>query len=143
MKKRLVIVAPGDTVAKAARTMSDNELGAVLVVDNGKLTGIFSERDLLKRVVASGKDPTRTFVGEVATPHPVTVGATAQISDCYRIIKEKGFRHLPVVAADETPIGIISARDFLQFMAVCIEEHADMGDFFKNIGTMRLDPYGA
>jgi CBS domain-containing protein len=143
MQKRLVVTTPGETVAVAAKRMSDHLLGALLVVEGKKLVGIFSERDLLVRVVAAGKDPAATLVGEVATRDPVTVAETAEIQDCYRIIKERGFRHLPVVAADGSPVGVISSRDFLQVMVLGLAEQVDLGKFFHQIGKLVMDTRGA
>jgi CBS domain-containing protein len=143
MQKRLVVTGLDETVAAAARRMSDHNLGALLVVEGGKLAGIFTERDLLTRVVAVGRDPATTKVGEVATRDPVTVRAAAPIDDCYRILQERGFRHLPVVEAEGAPVGMISARDFLQRMVVELSREVDMELFFTNVGVMDLPVFGA
>lgn len=142
MKKHVVAIGPSETVAAAARRMSENNLGALLVVENDKLLAIFSERDLLIRVVAPGRDPSATIIRDVATLNPVTVSASADLATCYRIIKEQGFRHLPVVSETGRPIGVISSRDFLQLMVLRIEESPDMAEFYKNITKMNLNIYG-
>jgi CBS domain-containing protein len=143
MHKQLITATPDETVATAAQRMREHRLGAVLVLEGKKLAGVFSERDLLMRVVAEGKDPRVTTVGEVATPNPVTVKASAEIEVCYQIIKERGFRHLPVVDDAGVPVGIISARDFLQLMVVGMSRQVDMESFFDNIGSLDLDMFGA
>lgn len=116
MKMRLVTVTPETSAAEAAARMSEENLGAVLVVEGGRLTGIFSERDLVRRVVALGLDPGQTPLAEVATMQPVAVQATMSIHDCARTIRVQGFRHLPVVDAEGRPVGILSTRDFLQYV---------------------------
>lgn len=125
MKMRLLTAEPQETVASAARKMRDLNLGAVLVVSGSRLSGIFSERDLLCRVVAEGRDPACTALGEVATPDPVTVPANASIRRCAELIRERGFRHLPVVDGEGRPVGILSTRDFLQFVVSELEELID------------------
>lgn len=125
MKMRLLTAEPQETVACAARKMRDLNLGAVLVVAGSRLSGIFSERDLLCRVVAEGRDPACTPLGEVATPDPVTVPASASIRRCAELIRERGFRHLPVVDGEGRPVGILSTRDFLQFVVAELEELID------------------
>lgn len=143
MQKKLVVTGLNETVAAAARRMSDHSLGALLVVDGGRLVGIFTERDLLTRVVAAGKDPASTRIGDVATREPVTVRSSAGLEDCYRIVKERGFRHVPVVDATGAPAGMISARDFLQLMVVELSREVDMELFFSNVGAMDLPVFGA
>ena len=125
MKMRLLTAEPHESVALAVRKMRDLNLGAVLVVAGSRLVGIFSERDLLRRVVAEGKDPALTPIGAVATADPVTVPANTAISRCAELIREKGFRHLPVVDGDGRPVGILSTRDFLQFFVGELEELID------------------
>ena len=125
MKMRLLTAEPKEPVAAVVRKMRDLNLGAVLVVQGSRLGAIFSERDLLRRVVAEGRDPATTPVGEVATPNPVTVPATAPIRQCAELIREKGFRHLPVVDGDGRPVGILSTRDFLQFVVGELESLID------------------
>ena len=97
--------------------MAEHGIGALLVVEEGKLEGIFSERDLLKRVVAAGRDPEATAIGEVCSRDVVTVSEQADVATCGRLIRDRGFRHLPVVDAGGRPVGILSGRDFLQQIA--------------------------
>jgi len=108
-----VTVEPTETVLAAAQKMTANHLGALLVVEDGKLTGMFTERDVLDRVVSRGLDPKVTPVAEVATAHPIAVKAETPVALCYQLIKQHGFRHLPVIAEDGSPRGVLSVRDFL------------------------------
>jgi CBS domain-containing protein len=107
-----VTVSPQATVHEVAGLMLERAVGAVMVVDDGVLTGIFSERDVVFRVVAQGRDARTVRVREVMTPHPVSVHPDATLGHALVIMEEKGFRHLPVVE-NGTPIGLIRARNAL------------------------------
>ena len=115
--RKVISASPRETVAAGARRMAEHHIGALLVVDEGRLAGIFSERDLLERVVAEGRDPEATAIGEVCSSDVATVSETADPATCARLIRDGGFRHLPVVDDEGRPVGILSARDFLQHIA--------------------------
>jgi CBS domain-containing protein len=100
------------TVAAAARLMKQNRIGALLVVDGGRLAGIFTERDALFRVVAEGRDPGVTRISEVMTRNPRTIEPDRPFGHALHLMYEGGFRHVPVVE-DTRPIGMVSARDAL------------------------------
>ncbi|MGA2966786.1 MAG: CBS domain-containing protein [Terriglobales bacterium] len=102
----------GQTVLETARLMVEHNIGAVPVLKDGQLAGIFSERDLMRRVVVEGKDPARTPVSEVMTEDPLTVGPDDPLETCMTLMKRHGFRHLPVCAGGELK-GMISLRDIL------------------------------
>src|SRR5260370_7627323 len=101
------------TVAAAALLMKQNRIGALLVVDGGRLAGIFTERDALFRVVAEGRDPSATRISEVMTRNPRTIEADRPFGHALHLMYEGGFRHVPVVE-DTRPIGMVSARDALR-----------------------------
>jgi CBS domain-containing protein len=100
------------TVLEVARMMVEHNIGAVPVLQNGQLAGIFSERDLMSRVVVNGKDPARTHVSEVITDDPLTVAPDDQLETCMTLMKRHGFRHLPVCSGRELK-GVVSLRDIL------------------------------
>jgi len=100
------------TVAAAARLMKQNRIGALLVVDGGRLAGIFTERDALFRVVAEGRDPSATRISEVMTRNPRTIEPDRPFGHALHLMYEGGFRHVPVVE-DTRPIGMVSTRDAL------------------------------
>jgi CBS domain-containing protein len=100
------------TVLEVSCMMVDHNIGAVPVLQNGQLTGIFSERDLMTRVVVAGKDPARTLVGEVMTEDPLTVAPDDQLETCRTLMKRHGFRHVLVCAGYELK-GVVSLRDIL------------------------------
>ena len=115
--KKVISATPRESVAEACRRMSEHRIGALLVVDDGKLVGIFSERDVVKRVVAVGLDAAATPIGKVCSSDVETVSEEADPATCARLIRDRGFRHLPVVDSQGRPVGILSARDFLQHIA--------------------------
>jgi CBS domain-containing protein len=100
------------TVLQVARLMVEHNIGAVPVLQDGILTGIFSERDLMSRVVVGGKDPARTPISEVMTEDPLTVAPGDQLETCMTLMKRHGFRHLPVCAGRELK-GVVSLRDII------------------------------
>ena len=104
-----VAVALQSTVAEAAVLMKGHRVGAVLVVDEGRLVGIFTERDAVYRVMAAGRDPFATPLGEVMTRYPKTVEPAETFGYALLVMHENGFRHLPVVDQGK-PIGVLSAR---------------------------------
>jgi CBS domain-containing protein len=100
------------TVLEVARAMVERNIGAVPVLRDGLLVGIFSERDLMKRVVVEGRDPQNTRVEEVMTEDPLTVGPDETLETCMVLMRRHGFRHLPVCEGKELR-GIVSLRDIL------------------------------
>ncbi len=112
VKHQVIHLAPSASVREAARLMSENHIGALLVMDEGRLAGIFTERDALDRVLAEGRDPDSTSLSEVMTRDPVTLGPQTAATLALDVMGETGFRHLPVVENDEV-YGIISLRDFV------------------------------
>lgn len=114
---------PQQSVQEAAEMMSDRRIGAAMVVDQGRLVGIFSERDLLTRVVAQGRNPATTKVADVMTLDPHTLPPDASPREALQIMEKGKFRHLPIVDGDEI-IAIISIRDL--FAAVNAELAKDL-----------------
>ncbi|MGA7294366.1 MAG: CBS domain-containing protein [Terriglobales bacterium] len=113
LKNQVPISAESNqTVLEVAHLMVEHNIGAVPVLLHGQLTGIFSERDLMSRVVVNGKDPARTPVSQVMTEDPLTVAPNDPLETCMTLMKRHGFRHLPVCAGRELK-GVISLRDIL------------------------------
>jgi len=103
---------PGQSVLEIVCAMVERNIGAVPVVHNGRLIGIFSERDLMRRVVAEGRNPSGTSVVEVMTDEPLTVSPDADLDECMALMRRHGFRHLPVCRGGQLE-GIVSLRDVL------------------------------
>jgi CBS domain-containing protein len=110
--QELVTAPESATVAQAARLMKEKRVGAVMVVEEGKLVGMFTERDALFRVVAESRDAQTTRLSEVMTRNPQSVDPRKTFSDALHIMHEGGFRHVPVVE-DGRPVGMVSCRDAL------------------------------
>lgn len=115
VKTRLTHSAnPEMSVLEAARLMTERNIGALPVLREGRLVGIFSERDVMTRVVAAGRSPGSTKLSEVMTPYPRTVSPEETIENCLFMMKEFGFRHLPICAGEEF-VGLVSVRDLMLF----------------------------
>jgi CBS domain-containing protein len=118
--RKFYSVDAGRTVLEAARYMMEHNVGAVPVLRSGNLVGILSERDIMNRVVAVGRTPGTTAVSEVMTANPRAVGADESVEECLFIMREFGFRHLPIVDGQEVK-GLVSLRDILMRHAAELE----------------------
>ncbi len=113
VKRSGVVTLPGTaTVREASQLMTEHHIGAVLVMAEAQLEGIFTERDALSRVLAKQKDPDETPISEVMTRDLVTVEPQTTAVDALRLMNEIGFRHLPIVEEGQV-YGVISLRDFI------------------------------
>jgi len=106
-------VSPETTVLEAVRLMSDERVGAVAVTRDGKLTGIFTERDLMIRVVLKGRDPGATPVGDVMTGQCISAKKDMSMGAALQLMTERHFRHLPVVDENDRVLGLLSIRNLL------------------------------
>lgn len=100
------------TVLELAQAMVERNIGAVPVLREGELVGIFSERDLMRRVVAAGLDPAATRVGDVMTDDPLTVDPNEELETCMVLMRRHGFRHLPICEG-KLLRGLVSLRDIM------------------------------
>jgi CBS domain-containing protein len=113
MERNRILIAPPETsVGTAARLMAEKKVGAVMVVEDGGLVGIFTERDAVYRVIAQGRDARTTRLAEVMTPDPDTVTPEESFGYALLLMHERGFRHAPVIE-NGRPVGIVSARSAL------------------------------
>ena len=104
-------IDPTETVLAATHRMNEHKLGALVIMQNGSVAGIFTERDLLRRVVAEMRNPAETTVGEVMTTEVICVGPEMDIDDVSAILKQTRVRHLPVCDGDGQIVGLISIGD--------------------------------
>ena len=111
-QQELLTATATTTVSDAARLMKQRHVGAAMVVENGKLVGVFTERDALFRVVAEGRDGQTTRLEEVMTRDPQTIHPDKPFAHALQMMHGGSFRHVPVVE-DGRPIGMVSARDAL------------------------------
>jgi CBS domain-containing protein len=110
MTQNPVTVQTTDSVVAAARSMRDGNIGDVVVVERGEIQGILTDRDIVVRALAEGRDPARTTVGEICSRELTTLSPSDQIGDAVTIMREKAIRRLPVVDGGR-PIGIVSLGD--------------------------------
>jgi CBS domain-containing protein len=121
--RRVYSIDAGRTVLEAARFMMEHNIGALPVLRDGVLAGIVSERDIMNRVVAVGRTPGTTAVSEVMTANPRAVDAEETIEECLFIMREFGFRHLPIVDGKELK-GVVSLRDVVLHQSAESERQA-------------------
>jgi len=109
------VVDSESTVQQAVEAMSKDKVGAAAIVDEGILAGIFTERDLMFKVVLPGKDPRKTKVSEVCTRNLITITEGSTREDALRLMVDKHVRHLPIVDNGRQMKGMISVRHLLQW----------------------------
>ncbi len=110
----VIAVAPENTVLDAAHIMNEKGIGGVVVMRDSVLVGIFTERDIMRRVVAAGRDPKTTLVSEVMTTECLTITADVQIPVCRAMMTTRRIRHLPVMH-DGGVVGVVTSGDILAF----------------------------
>ena len=108
-------IGPNATVIDAIRFMDEKNVGALPVVDNGKLVGIVSERDYTRKIILKGRSSKGTPVDEIMTRDLVTVNPREDVTECMRIITEKRVRHLPVLDGSNL-VGILSIGDVVNWL---------------------------
>jgi CBS domain-containing protein len=97
-------------VGEAARLMKEQDIGDVIVLDDGHVCGIVTDRDLVVRTLAEGHDPDATKVGEVCSSDPVTLPPDAEVSEAVKIMRQKALRRLPITDHGR-PVGVVSLGD--------------------------------
>jgi signal-transduction protein with cAMP-binding, CBS, and nucleotidyltransferase domain len=110
-----VFVDEGDSVAAVVRRMAELSVGAIMVMGGGELRGVFSERDLMRRVVLEGRDPERTAMKQVMTTSVATVEDSATVEEAMEAMQTHGCRHLPVMHAGAVA-GFLSMRDVMHYL---------------------------
>ncbi len=111
--RSLVTASKDMTVRAACRLMTERKIGALLVVENSRIAGIFTERDVLNKILSAGLDPDATRLEQVMASNPQTISADKPLSYALYMMAEGGFRHVPVVDQSGAPVGMVSARDAL------------------------------
>ena len=118
--QRPITLSPDATVTEAMRAMQREHRACVLVTDDGtarsKLIGIFTERDVLFRIVDKGRNPAALPIGEVMTPNPENLSARATVAYVLNKMSVGGFRHIPVVDDEHRPVCVISVGDVVNFL---------------------------
>lgn len=106
-----------ETVLSATQRMNEHSVGALLVTENGRLCGIFTERDVLRRVVAAQRNPAETLIREVMTTNMACASPETSVDEARSIFKKHRIRHLPVVKSDGELVGMISIGDLNAHLA--------------------------
>jgi CBS domain-containing protein len=110
MTQRPVTLETRDTVTAAARSMRDGNIGVVVVIESGQVQGVLTDRDIVVRALAEGRDPARTSVGDICSRELTTLAPTDTIEDAVKVMRDKAIRRLPVVEGGR-PVGIVSLGD--------------------------------
>lgn len=109
--RALYCVTPDMSVLDATKVMNDEQIGSVLVMEDRKMVGIFTERDVLRRVVAAKRDPETTLVREVMTENPLCCHPHMDLDEAAQMMKQRRVRHLPVCEECGEPVGMLSIGD--------------------------------
>ena len=115
-RRAALTVDASASVADAVTAMNERHVGCALVVRDGKLAGIFTERDVLRRVVAAGVDVRATAVEKVMTKDPDVLPETASIAYALREMSGRGYRHIPLVDEERRPVGVVAVRDIVRWL---------------------------
>jgi CBS domain-containing protein len=134
-KGNTVFSLPSDaSVYSAIEMMADRHVGALLVVDNGWLVGVISERDYARKVILMGRSSKETFVREIMTPSPITISCSTTVDEAMRTMTDNRIRHLPVLNSQGQIAGILSIGDLVSWIissqddAIAHLEHYITGD---------------
>jgi CBS domain-containing protein len=109
---RVVSVGPTQSVLEAIKVLAAEDIGAAIVIEGGRLAGIFSERDYTRKVILKGRSSDTTRVEEIMTPNVIVVTPRTRTRECMQLMSEKSIRHLPVVEEGRV-VGMVSIRDIV------------------------------
>jgi len=110
-----VVVSPKDTVYRALQLMAENNVGAVMITEGGRMLGIFTERDYCRKVILMGRSSLNTPIEEIMTRKMITVGPSQPLEECLELMTRYRIRHLPVQDGEKL-IGLVSMRDVMTMM---------------------------
>lgn len=114
--KKIVTIAPSDSVQNAVETMSSHHVGSVLVMDQDKIVGIFTERDLLNKVACNACDMSQQKVSEVMSSPVICAQSEQTVSQCFEQMEETKCRHIPIVDPSGKPVAMVTMRDLLEWV---------------------------
>ena len=120
----IVSISPGAAVVDAANLMAEKEIGSLIVMQDGKLCGIVTERDYARKVIVGGRSTESTLVADIMTAEVLTAGLDQSVDECMTLMTEKRIRHLPIVEAERV-LGIISIGDLMN--AIVTDHYGEIG----------------
>lgn len=133
-----VIVSEGTPLADAIRQMNDKRIGSTIVTRNGRLAGIFTERDLMRKVILSGKPPENLKVEAVMKANPEWLTPDHPLAYALKLMSDRGFRHVPLVNDGGEPVSMISVRDIVDYLAHFFQDHVlNLPPFPPSIASTR------
>ncbi len=130
-REAIFTVGTDITVYRALELMCEKNIGAIIIEDDGRLAGIFTERDYARKVALQGRSSKDTLISELMTKNPFTVNSDTSVDDCMALMNDKHIRHLPVVDKG-TIMGVVSVGDIIRFM---IEEQKTIIEHLENYIT--------
>jgi len=113
---QVITLPPSATVLDAVQKMAEHHIGSIVVLDGESLVGIFTERDLLNRVIAKGLDPKTVALSDAMSKNVTTVPYQDTIEGCYDKMQETKCRHIPIVDGDKV-VGVVTMRNILEFLS--------------------------
>lgn len=116
--RQVYTISRAATVRDAVREMNEKGVGALLIMNGAEPVGIFTERDVLRRVVHVARDPTITHVVEVMTPHPIVARSDMRVEEAMSMMTSKRVRHLPAVDATGAVVGMVSIGDVMRWVTI-------------------------
>ena len=108
-------IDPNATVYRALELMVERDVGSLLVIDNGKFVGIFTERDYARKVMLKGKSSKDTFIHDIMSEHPISVTPDATVEECMSLMTKRYIRYLPVLEENKL-VGLISIGDIVKYI---------------------------
>jgi CBS domain-containing protein len=119
---RVWSISPEATVYDALGSMADKNIGSLLVLEDGNLVGLLSERDYARKIILKGRSSKQTRVDEIMTPAPITIAPDCSVEEAMRIMTENRVRHLPVTGANQSVAGIVSIGDLVNWIISAQQE---------------------
>lgn len=127
MTSEPITIKASQTVVDAARAMRDADIGPVLVMDDGAICGIITDRDIVVRTIAEGKDPKKVKAREICSAELVCVGPDDDVDEAVRLMRDRAIRRVPVVDEGSRPVGVVSLGDLAQWK----DPHSALADISK------------
>ena len=122
-KGREIFSIPSDaSVYSGIEMMAEKRVGALLVIDEGHLVGVVSERDYARKVILQGKSSKDTFIREIMTPSPITIDCDTSVDEAMRVMTENRIRHLPVIDSEGHVAGVLSIGDLVKWIVTSQDE---------------------